>query len=603
MGVGYKHIRSAKHLNEKRVTMNISSKVKYEKHLNEKYGRLLLIKLVYDTTKSGRYRYNYKCQCDCGNIKNIPCLYILERNQRSCGCLKCETTVNYSENVGKRFGNIVILELVREKRNNDKQNKLYYKYQCDCGNTGYFQVHSFHNDNYTSCGCLQVSNAKDKYSNMVGQQFNDLTILEYIYDPESSSHFKHQFRCKCKCGNDNYIINCSKLLRKNVVNCTSCYTNKSRNSYSDLLDYCEANNLKLISDFTAKSSPIIKENGKVSTIYNKYLFECLECGCKFEKTLSPSSTLLCPTCNNTKCSVSEQLLHNFFQENEIFYSKQLIKSVDNMQQYVEVDFLINNVGVELHGLEPHCTTCYEYDNYFISNKPKNYHLNKLESCKKQNIDLLQFWNIELIQKPDIVKSIILNRLNKTKYIEYARNCRVQKINKKDYNKFMTENHIQGTTNGELVRLGLYYKFNDNLVSVMSFGKSRYSNHQWELFRFANCNYSIVIGAASKLFKYFINNYNPDNIITYSDRRIFDNGNLYNILGFKFSHISPPNYWYFNHYGYDKTRTLYHRSQFMKHLLKDKLKKYDENLTEWENMELNNYLRIYDCGNKIYVWKQ
>jgi hypothetical protein len=35
-------------------------------------------------------------------------------------------------------------------------------------------------------------------------------------------------------------------------------------------------------------------------------------------------------------------------------------------------------------------------------------------------------------------------------------------------------------------------------------------------------------------------------------------------------------------------------QFQKHKLKEKLKIYNENLTEWENMQLNGYNRIWDC---------
>jgi len=49
-------------------------------------------------------------------------------------------------------------------------------------------------------------------------------------------------------------------------------------------------------------------------------------------------------------------------------------------------------------------------------------------------------------------------------------------------------------------------------------------------RFCNkLNYSVV-GGASKLFKHFIKNNKPKNIISYSDNRYFD-GSLYEKLGF------------------------------------------------------------------------
>ena len=32
-----------------------------------------------------------------------------------------------------------------------------------------------------------------------------------------------------------------------------------------------------------------------------------------------------------------------------------------------------------------------------------------------------------------------------------------------------------------------------------------------------------------------------------------------------------------------------------------LDQFDSNLTEWENMQLNNYDRIWDCGNISYKY--
>jgi hypothetical protein len=57
-------------------------------------------------------------------------------------------------------------------------------------------------------------------------------------------------------------------------------------------------------------------------------------------------------------------------------------------------------------------------------------------------------------------------------------------------------------------------------------------NNYEILRFCNkLNYNII-GGASKLFKYFLNNFKYNEIISYSDRCYF-NGNLYKILGFDF----------------------------------------------------------------------
>mgnify|MGYP000079248993 CR=1 FL=1 len=48
-----------------------------------------------------------------------------------------------------------------------------------------------------------------------------------------------------------------------------------------------------------------------------------------------------------------------------------------------------------------------------------------------------------------------------------------------------------------------------------------------------------------VLKHFIKTYQPKEIISYADRR-WSTGNLYDVLGFKFSHNSNPNYFYIVH---------------------------------------------------------
>ncbi len=38
---------------------------------------------------------------------------------------------------------------------------------------------------------------------------------------------------------------------------------------------------------------------------------------------------------------------------------------------------------------------------------------------------------------------------------------------------------------------------------------------------------------------------------------------------------------------------------MKHKLPKLLEKFDNELTEWENMQINGFDRIWDCGNNVF----
>lgn len=77
---------------------------------------------------------------------------------------------------------------------------------------------------------------------------------------------------------------------------------------------------------------------------------------------------------------------------------------------------------------------------------------------------------------------------------------------------------------------------------------------------------------------------------------FSQGKIYELLGFKLDKISKPNYWYIRK---DEIKS---RVQCQKHKLSKILKKFDENMSEDENMKANGYMRIYDCGNRVYIWK-
>ena len=147
--------------------------------------------------------------------------------------------------------------------------------------------------------------------------------------------------------------------------------------------------------------------------------------------------------------------------------------------------------------------------------------------------------------------------------------------------------------GWLIHLGLY--FQEELQCLMSFGKNRLSSDvEWELLRFASKKGISVIGGASKLFKYFLTNF-TGGIVSYSDRR-YSQGNMYSKLGFTFSHFSEPNYFYFK----NGSLKLESRQKYMKHKLPTLLENFDPSLTEWQNMQINGYNRIWDCGNS--VWK-
>jgi len=323
---------------------------------------------------------------------------------------------------------------------------------------------------------------------------------------------------------------------------------------------------------------------------NKYIpVKCCNCNNNFiiTKTTSYSNTE-CRVCNPSSKHKLQNEITAFIRE----YYKDFI--IEDSRKYIypkEIDIVIPELklGIEFDGLLYHSSGI----SSTFKNTPKDYHLNKTELVEEQGFQLFHIFENEWIDetKQNIWKSVIKNKINPSVKI-FARKCIVKIVNSKDAKKFLHNNHLQGSCSSK-INLGLYY--NNELVSIMTFGKARFNkNIEYELIRFCSKINTSVTGGASKLLKYFERNYNPKSIISYANRR-WSFGNLYEKLNFEFKYNTQPNYFYFK----INQNILYTRNKFQKHKL-DKLEFFDKNLTETQNMYNNNYRKIYDCGNKVYI---
>lgn len=220
-------------------------------------------------------------------------------------------------------------------------------------------------------------------------------------------------------------------------------------------------------------------------------------------------------------------------------------------------------------------------------KLNDYHLNKTNKCNALGIRLIHIWEDDWLYKKDIVKSIVLSIINKTNGI-YARKCVIKPVSSIDSNNFLESNHLQGSCNASS-RIGLYV--NDELVSLMTFGKSRFESNVIELLRYCNKLNTTVIGGASKLFAYYVKEHNTDSIVSYADRSR-SNGNMYEKIGFEFVSYTPPSY------SYIENGIRNNRMNYQKHKL---IKRGFVGNTEHEMMTNAGIYRIYDCGNYKFKW--
>lgn len=221
---------------------------------------------------------------------------------------------------------------------------------------------------------------------------------------------------------------------------------------------------------------------------------------------------------------------------------------------------------------------------------KKYHLNKLNKCREAGIDLIQIYEDEWLEKPEIVKSLIASRIGIYSHKTFARKTLVKTVGSSIAESFYSKNHIKG-----YIRCDQHYGLYEGeiLLAMASFSKPRViiskTNIGLEMVRFCNRINTQVVGGLGKLLK----TVKGQSVLSYCDMRLF-NGNSYQATGFVESHTSKPGY------DYVKGQQRFSRFMFQKHKLEKLLPIFDADKTEVQNMNANHYRRIFDCGTRVFL---
>jgi hypothetical protein len=366
------------------------------------------------------------------------------------------------------------------------------------------------------------------------------------------------------------------------------------NNLEDIKNKIKETNLKKYKNTVITKSDIFrkgnvsiaKDNNYIKYLNNKFsLFNC-DNGKPHTFKINSDNYLYRKTNNVSLCTVCSPVGDNRSLKEKELYN--FIRSVYNgimikcYRDGLEIDIYLPelNIGFEFNGL------------YFHSNKfkDKNYHLNKSKYFRDKGIRIIHIWEDDWTNKEEIIKSQILNWIGKTPNKIYARKCEVKQVKSSKASEFLNNNHIQGKV-GSTLKLGLYYE--GRLVSIMTFdhnnGRNKMNYDDWNLSRFCNIINTNIIGGFSKILKYFIINYKPNSIITYSDKS-WSNGSLYITNGFEILNDTRPDYKYI----IDNKRV--HKSNFKKKNLGIK----SESITEREYTQNRNIERIYDCGKLKFM---
>lgn len=283
----------------------------------------------------------------------------------------------------------------------------------------------------------------------------------------------------------------------------------------------------------------------------------------------------CPSCIGTT-SRGEIDLANFVRSLIDIETK--VRSVLSPK---ELDIYIpsKNIGIEYNGLHWHS------EQYAGTRHMRT----KWEKAREKGVRILNIFEDEWLLKRPIVERAIVASLGLSR-TSYARQFKIESLDKETAAKFLNEYHIGGNRNGSY-RIGLYLK--NNLEAVLVCGK--HSSEQWEIIRYASSHN--IVGGFRRLFSRFIKELNVSRCLSYCDLR-YGSGKSYLDAGFECVQVTEPDYWWF------KKSIRIPRYQTQKHKLRTYsifADFYSDNKSETEICTDAGYRRIWGVGHLKFIW--
>lgn len=239
----------------------MSKQIKYEPGM--KFNMLTLIE------PTGEIRNNckvWKCQCDCGNYKNISTANI--KTTKSCGCLRHKNKINIQP--GDKFGKLTVIEEIPER---DAKKRIHYKCKCECGNFSTPSASDLKAGHSTTCGKCTPFWDYIKYNDLTNKKFGKLIAIEPILNKKDECYLNQSGRslfwlCKCECGNI-IKVSANHLTQGRSKSC-GCMMGKESQGEQEIREILELNNIKFKQEVTFDNLKAINKLRFDFGIYDNY---------------------------------------------------------------------------------------------------------------------------------------------------------------------------------------------------------------------------------------------------------------------------------------------------------------------------------------------
>ena len=298
--------------------------------------------------------------------------------------------------------------------------------------------------------------------------------------------------------------------------------------------------------------------------------------------------LVSPTSQSNRVKSVIQLLNHLSIRYEL-NNQTLLQN----KQKIDIWLPDYNLGIEVNPVSTHTIDDPKWR--FTS---KTYHQDKSLQARKIGIALLHLYDDDFEDSRKwTVLTEQLSCLTKPKLKIGARSCTIKEINKQTAQDFLNCYHFQGADQSSRIKLGMYH--GDKLIGVFTCGKSKYTTHDWELYRYCVNPHYIVHGVFARFMRYFTDHYakSGENLISYMDlNKRMTVSNIYEREHFDYNGITSPNYIWVQRNTFEYLRRY---ETTKKHLIEQG---YDASKTEREIMRERGFYRVYDAGSLRYSKK-
>lgn len=219
---------------------------------NQRFGLLVAREYLVKEFEKKPFRRGYwRCDCDCGETREIPASNLPSGVAKSCGCNKGGGRV---EKAGTRYGMLTVIRRA-DSVTWSGQKRRAWLCKCDCGKELRVSGKNLRSGHAKSCGCRREEVSRQTHlQDVTGERYERLVAVRRIPDDQqrigSGGYAKGDWEWLCDCGKT-HIATLSTVRAGHVRSCGCLgletrplnFHNEGHKAYADDPEYAARESL------------------------------------------------------------------------------------------------------------------------------------------------------------------------------------------------------------------------------------------------------------------------------------------------------------------------------------------------------------------------